>query len=103
MLYSEKLRSARALIVKISPCSLSQDQPWLSLSTKMPKLTVIVDQENVQLDLEEGDDMTSAACVLESRGYDVSPAYPDITLDGKVISNWDKVNFEAKEPYKFSK
>ncbi len=53
----------------------------------MPKL---MDEEHVRDDL-------SSACVLERIVYDVSP---DITVDGELVSNWDK---QAKKTYKFSK
>ena len=68
----------------------------------MPFLTVYVDKEPVSLQLDERDDLSSVACELEARKYNVNPAYPHILADGKEVQDqFTKLDF--KTTYKFGK
>ncbi len=65
----------------------------------MPVLTVYVNDRAVTLDLHERDDMVAVCCELEQ--YGVDPAFPEITMNGQEINQYQKVNFHAT--YRFGK
>jgi len=67
----------------------------------MPKLTVYVDEKPVVLEPVEEDDMVNLACDLESMGYKINPAFPNISVDGKTVDHFTKV--DLKKIYKFGK
>jgi len=65
------------------------------------RVRVYVDEEPVFLQVNEKDDLSSVACQLEEKGFNVNPAFPVIYMDGKKVTEWDKVN--PKASYKFGK
>jgi len=68
----------------------------------MPSLVVYIDEQPVTLELEDGDDLTSVACILEEMHFDINPAFPEIMVAGKNISDvFERVNFHTT--YKFGK
>ena len=68
----------------------------------MPVLTVYVDKEPVSLQLEEKDDLSSVACQLQARKYNVNPAHPHILADGKEVKDASS-RLDFKTTYKFGK
>ena len=61
-----------------------------------------MNEEPVTVQLEEGDDLTALACILEEMKFGVNPGLPEILVDGKnVLDVFDKVNYNTT--YKFGK
>lgn len=68
----------------------------------MPSLVVYVDEEPVTVNLEDRDDLTSVACILEEMKYPVNPAFPEIMVEGKSVPDvFGRVNLHTT--YKFGK
>ena len=68
----------------------------------MPSLVVYVDQDRVTVELEEGDDLTTVACLLEGMGYAVSPAFPQVMVEGNIVADtYETVDY--CKTYKFGK
>ncbi len=59
----------------------------------MPELKVLVDHKDVVLDVDTKDDLSIVASILEEKGYPIKAGFPTIMVDGKTVSEWDKVNF----------
>ena len=75
-----------------------------NVERKMQSIKVYVDGLPVTLDIHEGDDVSSIACELEGKGYNVSAAFPKVSADGKKLSFEDlfqKVNLSRT--YEFGK
>lgn len=67
----------------------------------MPKLTVFVDGEAVELDIHEEDDINTVACVLEEMKFGGYEAFPTAFVEGKEVEPYSKVDLQLT--YRFGK